>query len=142
VPAPPRAGLIPLRPAASLAGAPPARNCAALAGGLAIGATCNQASPLAAFAIGAAAGAICVVGYTWIQPRLQSVLKIVDTCGVHNLHGLPGLFGGVVAIFLVPGVARAQLGGIVVTVALAFVAGIVAGYVLRATGSKIEAYED
>jgi ammonium transporter Rh len=115
---------------------------AALAGGVAIGATCNQASPLAAFVIGSAAGAICVVGYTWIQPVLQRALKIVDTCGVHNLHGMPGLFGGIVAIFLVPGIAKAQLSGIVVTVALAFIAGTIGGYVIKATGEKIEAYED
>jgi ammonium transporter Rh len=115
---------------------------AALAGGVAIGATCNQAGPLAAFAIGSAAGAICVVGYTWIQPRLQRFLKIVETCGVHNLHGMPGLFGGIVAMFLVPGIAKAQLSGIVVTVVLAFVSGTIAGYLIRATGSKIEAYED
>ena len=115
---------------------------AALAGGVAIGATCNQAGPLTAFAIGSAAGAICVVGYTWIQPKLQGVLKIVDTCGVHNLHGMPGLFGGIVALFLVPGIAKAQISGIVVTVTLAFVSGIIAGYVIRTTGSKVEAYED
>jgi ammonium transporter Rh len=114
---------------------------AALAGGVSIGATCNQVSPLGAFAIGAAAGALCVVGYTWVQPRLQRTLKLVDTCGVHNLHGMPGLFGGLVAAVLVPGCAQAQLAGIIVTVALASVAGVVAGYLIRATGSKVEAYE-
>ena len=115
---------------------------AALAGGVSIGATCNQVSPLAAFAIGAAAGALCVVGYTWVQPRMQRALKLVDTCGVHNLHGMPGLFGGLVAAVLVPSSAQAQLGGIVVTVVLASVAGVVAGYLIKATGSKMEAYED
>jgi ammonium transporter Rh len=115
---------------------------AALAGGVSIGATCNQVSPLVAFAIGAAAGAICVVGYTWVQPKMQRIFKIVDTCGVHNLHGMPGLFGGIVAMFLVPGIAKAQLSGIVVTVVLAFVAGTIAGYVIKATGTKVEPYAD
>ncbi len=115
---------------------------AALAGGISIGATCNQASPLAAFAIGAAAGAICVVGYTWVQPKLQKALKLIDTCGVHNLHGMPGLFGGLVALALVPGIAKAQISGIVITVVLASVTGLVAGYLIKATGEKIEAYED
>ena len=115
---------------------------AALAGGVAIGATCNLANPLTAFVIGAVAGAICVVGYTIIQPALQKLLKSVDTCGVHNLHGMPGLFGGVVAIFVVPGIAKAQLAGIVVTVVLAFVTGTVGGYLIRATGSKAAPYED
>ena len=115
---------------------------AALAGGVSIGATCNVASPGAAFAIGCAAGALCVVGYAIIQPRLQKALKIVDTCGVHNLHGMPGLLGGILAIFIVPGVAKPQIIGIVVTVVLAFVAGTVGGYLIRLTGSKHAPYED
>jgi ammonium transporter Rh len=115
---------------------------AALAGGVAIGATCNLVGPLAAFAIGSAAGALCVIGYVVIQPRLQQALKIVDTCGVHNLHGMPGLFGGLVALLVVPGIAQAQIGGIVVTVALALVSGAIGGYVIKATGAKQLAYED
>jgi ammonium transporter Rh len=115
---------------------------AALAGGVAIGATCNVVSPLAAFGIGAAAGAICVVGYAVIQPKLQQALRIVDTCGVHNLHGMPGLFGGMIAILVVPGIARAQITGIVVTVVLALISGVVSGYLIRATGAKDFAYED
>jgi ammonium transporter Rh len=115
---------------------------AALAGGVAIGATCNYATPLTALIIGSVAGAICVVGYAVIQPRIQNALRIVDTCGVHNLHGMPGLFGGVAAIFVVPNIAKPQLVGIVVTVVLAFVCGTIGGYVIRATGSKDFAYED
>ena len=76
---------------------------AALAGGVAIGATCNIVSAPLAVAIGAAAGALCVFGYTVVQPKLQKVFKIVDTCGVHNLHGMPGLVGGLAAIFVIPG---------------------------------------
>jgi ammonium transporter Rh len=115
---------------------------AALAGGVSIGATCNLVSPLAAFGIGMAAGAICVVGYAIIQPKIQKLTGIVDTCGVHNLHGMPGLFGGVIAIMLVPGIAKAQLVGIVVTVGLAFASGIVGGYLIKITGSKDWVYED
>jgi ammonium transporter Rh len=115
---------------------------AALAGGVAIGATCNQASPLVAFIIGSVAGAICVVGYVVIQPKLQKAFKIIDTCGVHNLHGMPGLFGGFIAILIVPGIARAQLIGIAVTVGLALVSGVIAGFLIRSTGSKDLAYED
>jgi ammonium transporter Rh len=115
---------------------------AALAGGVAIGATCNQAGPLTAFGIGCVAGAICVAGYAIIQPRLQKLLRSVDTCGVHNLHGMPGVFGGVMAVFVVPGIAKAQLTGIVVTLVLAFATGAVGGYLIKATGSKAEPYAD
>jgi ammonium transporter Rh len=115
---------------------------ASLAGGVSVGATCNVVSPLGAFGIGLAAGSLCVFGYVVIQPKLQSALKIVDTCGVHNLHGMPGLFGGLVAAAIVPGVATAQLVGILFTVVFAFACGGVAGFVLKAAGAKRLAYED
>jgi ammonium transporter Rh len=115
---------------------------AALAGGVSVGATCNLVSARGAFAIGLLAGAISVVGYVFVQPRIQSALNIVDTCGVHNLHGMPGLMGGLVAILIVPGIAKAQLIGIAVTVVLALLTGWVSGYVIGATGKKSLAYED
>jgi ammonium transporter Rh len=115
---------------------------AALAGGVAIGAACNVVSAPIAFAIGAVAGALCVFGYAVVQPRLQNIFGIVDTCGVHNLHGMPGLLGGLAAIFVIPGIATAQLVGIACTVALALTGGVISGYILRATGAKQKAYKD
>jgi ammonium transporter Rh len=115
---------------------------ASLAGGVAVGATCNVVSAAGAFQIGALAGALCVVGYVLVQPKLQKVMKVVDTCGVHNLHGMPGLLGGLMAVFVVPGIAKAQLIGIAFTVVLAFVSGTVGGFIIKLTGSKQQAYED
>ena len=115
---------------------------AALAGGVAIGATCNIVPPAVAFGIGALAGALCVVGYVFVQPALLARFKIVDTCGVHNLHGMPGLFGGLIAVLVVPGVATAQLIGIAVTLALAIVCGLVAGALIKVTGTTSLAYDD
>jgi ammonium transporter Rh len=115
---------------------------AALAGGVAIGATCNVVPAPFAFGIGLVAGAVCVIGYAVVQPRLQRVLGIVDTCGVHNLHGMPGLLGGLAVVLVVPAVAGAQLAGIAVTVALALAGGVAGGYVLRLTAAKEFAYED
>jgi len=115
---------------------------ASLAGGVAIGATCNLVTAPVAFGIGLLAGALCVIGYVVIQPGLQSLFKMVDTCGVHNLHGMPGLLGGIIAVFVVPGCAKAQLTGIVVTIILALISGVVSGYIIKATGSKLMTYED
>jgi ammonium transporter Rh len=115
---------------------------AALAGGVAIGATCNIVSPAMAFGIGLLAGTICVFGYVFIQPILESRLKIIDTCGVHNLHGMPGLLGGLIVLWMVPGVAKAQLIGIVVTVALALGCGLLAGILIKITGTTHLAYND
>lgn len=27
---------------------------------------------------------------------MEKTLKIQDTCGIHNLHGMPGVIGGIV----------------------------------------------
>lgn len=115
---------------------------AALAGGVAIGSTCNVVGPTGAFLIGLLAGALSVIGYVFIQPWLEAKLKLVDTCGVHNLHGMPGLLGGLSAIVVVPGVAMVQLTGIGITLAIAITGGLIAGAVIKATGTTEQAYED
>lgn len=115
---------------------------AALAGGVSIGSTCNLVSPTGAFGIGLLAGALSVIGYVFIQPMLESKIKLVDTCGVHNLHGMPGLLGGLMAIIVVPGVAGVQLVGIAMTLGIAVLGGAITGAVIRATGTTEQAYED
>ncbi len=116
---------------------------AALAGGVAIGATCNVVSPGVAFLIGLIAGSISVIGYVAVQPALEKKLKLVDTCGVHNLHGMPGLFGGLIALLVVPNIASsAQLIGIGITLALAMAGGLFVGLLVKITGKEIVAYED
>ena len=115
---------------------------AALAGGVAIGSVCNIVGPVGAFVIGLLGGAISVVGFVFIQPMLESKAKTIDTCGVHNLHGLPGLLGGFSAILVVPGIAVAQLTGIGITLALALSGGVIAGILIRLTGTTKQAYED
>ncbi|WP_350282959.1 ammonium transporter [Nitrosomonas sp.] len=115
---------------------------AALAGGVAIGSVCNIVGPVGAFVIGLLGGAISVVGFVFIQPMLESKAKTIDTCGVHNLHGLPGLLGGFSAILVVPGIAVAQLTGIGITLALALIGGVIAGVLIRLTGTTKQAYED
>jgi ammonium transporter Rh len=115
---------------------------ASLAGGVAVGATCNVLSPVGAFGVGLLAGLICVIGYVFIQPGLQKLLKLTDTCGVHNLHGMPGVLGGIVAVLVVPGIAKAQIIGILFTIVFAFSTGYIGGLLIRLTGSKKTAYED
>jgi|GEM_PF-457007 len=115
---------------------------AALAGGVGIGSVCDVVSPTGAFGIGLLAGTISVLGYVFLQPILESKFKIVDTCGVHNLHGMPGLLGGLSAFLVVPGIAIAQFNGIVITLVIAIVGGLIAGAIIKATGTTREPYED
>jgi len=116
---------------------------ASLAGGVAIGSVCNTASPTEAIIIGVAAGAISTFGFAMIQSRLQKGLKIIDTCGVSNLHGIPGIFGGLVALIVVSGINySAQLTGIALTIVIAVIAGLISGKILQMFGHRKVPYVD
>jgi ammonium transporter Rh len=114
---------------------------ASLAGGVAIGASVVNTTPGWSMLIGAVAGAISVIGYTIVQPRLQKLTGGVDTCGVHNLHGMPGVFGGLVAMALMTSPLW-QLAGIVLTVSFAVTMGIIVGFIVSRMGTKEEPYDD
>ena len=116
---------------------------AALAGGVAIGSTCDIASPLESIIIGIFAGAVSTFGFAILQSKVQKLIKGIDTCGVMNLHGFPGLMGGLSAIVIAEGInTSAQLTGIGITVVVALVAGFVAGKVISLFGRKVVAYDD
>ncbi|NXT91600.1 RHAG protein, partial [Anhinga rufa] len=115
---------------------------ATLAGGVAVG-TCADLSinSFAAMSIGCIAGIISVLGFRFLTPLLESKLNIQDTCGVHNLHGLPGILGGIAGIVvtaitdehkqgahLTPGKQAAALGS---TIGIALVGGALTGAILK-----------
>ncbi|XP_017794123.1 PREDICTED: ammonium transporter Rh type B [Habropoda laboriosa] len=67
-----------------------------LAGGVAIGTAAGMmCQPVGALVVGALAGLLSVLGYKYLTPLIQKRLRIHDTCGVHNLHGMPGVLGGI-----------------------------------------------
>ncbi|KFR13647.1 Ammonium transporter Rh type A, partial [Opisthocomus hoazin] len=115
---------------------------ATLAGGVAVG-TCVDMSihPFAAMCIGSIAGIISVLGFRFLSPLLASKLNIQDTCGIHNLHGLPGILGGIAGIVVTaikdeakqgvrftPGMQAAALGS---SVGIALVGGALTGGILK-----------
>lgn len=116
---------------------------AALAGGVVIGATCDTANHPTAFVLGILAGALSTFGFAVIQPRLQRLLKAIDTCGVTNLHGWPGLLGGLAAVFIVSGISAGnQLAGIGITIGIALAAGYIIGRIISLLGRIREPYDD
>jgi len=116
---------------------------AALAGGVAIGSTCDRATHSMAFIIGVLGGALSTYGFAVIQGKLQGLVKGIDTCGVTNLHGWPGLFGGIAAVFVVSGISMgAQLKGIGIAIVLSLVTGYITGKILAVFGRKTKPYDD
>jgi len=70
---------------------------ATLAGGVSVG----SASDLVvtggtAMAIGSLAGIISAIGFLKLGPFLAEKINLHDTCGVHNLHGMPGVLGAII----------------------------------------------
>lgn len=56
--------------------------------------------PYGALLIGSCAGAISVFGFEYITPYLARKFKLHDTCGVHNLHGMPAILASALSIFM------------------------------------------
>ncbi|NWI95168.1 RHBGB protein, partial [Pitta sordida] len=57
-------------------------------------------TPFGALIAGFLAGLISLLGFRFFTPVLCSRLKIGDTCGVHNTHGLPGILGALLGTLL------------------------------------------
>lgn len=117
---------------------------ATLAGGVAMGTACQlPLEPYGAIILGGLAGLLSCVGYAFLLDILERK-GVHDTCGVNNLHGMPGLLGGLSGV-LMTGVATAttardqhfqhgqgqqwmyQLLGLVVTIVVAIVTGAATG---------------
>merc|ERR1712137_406257 len=112
---------------------------ATLAGGVSIGATANFAmGPGGAVLVGIIAGAISTIGFS--RPLIPSS---IDTCGINSLHGMPGIFGGLVSVvipFIVTNpnsntpmrqLAIAQAAGLFATFGVAILSGAATGLFLR-----------
>lgn len=76
-----------------------------LAGGVVMGVAAGlDMHPSAPIGIGFVTGVISVLGYKYLTPFL-SRFGIQDICGIHNLHGMPGVLGSMVAMWATLGLS-------------------------------------
>jgi len=85
---------------------------ATLAGGVAIGACADLVvQPFGALIVGFTAGAISVWGFDKVSPWLQEKMHVHDTCGVHNLHGMPAVLGAILSCIMAAVATPESYGG-------------------------------
>jgi ammonium transporter Rh len=73
-----------------------------LAGGVAVGSSARlDMTPGGALLLGVIAGVVSVLGFVYVSPVLERKFSTHDTCGVHNLHGLPSVTGGLASAIFV-----------------------------------------
>ncbi|KAJ3442357.1 rh50 isoform b [Anaeramoeba flamelloides] len=138
---------------------------ATLAGGVAVGSAANlYLTPGGAMGVGLFAGMISTIGFNYLTPLLENRTKLHDTCGVHNLHGMPGLIGGAVSAIVtaigshdhslyngafdsifVKGDDQPlhQLSAMFVTLTIALSGGLITGFIIRLlTKNAEDPFED
>jgi ammonium transporter Rh len=137
-----------------------------LAGGVAVGSSARLCmTPVGALGLGFLAGTVSVHGYAYSTPALENCkCRIYDTCGVGNLHGWPSILGGLSSVvfvllssssdsvvdFLVHGTGftqcLAQVAGVLCTVIVAIVSGLVTGMIMKkaagSDGDDVDEYDD
>ncbi|KAL3160519.1 hypothetical protein ABBQ32_010823 [Trebouxia sp. C0010 RCD-2024] len=126
---------------------------ATVAGGVAIGSAANlNFTPAGAVGVGVLAGVLSTAGLRQLTPAMERRFGLRDTCGVHNLHGLPGLLGGIVAAVvswtsygsnkgvMLAGHQQALHQGIaaVLTLTIAIVGGVVAATAVKVLTPKTQ----
>ena len=74
---------------------------AALAGAVAVGSIADLiVTPAGGMIAGAITGSISAVGFAYLSPFVKKHLRLHDTCGVLNLHGIPGVIGALISAIL------------------------------------------
>ena len=140
---------------------------ATLAGGVAVGSSADLViAPWGALLIGLVSGSVSVLGYIYLSPKLEQY-GIYDTCGVNNLHGIPGIIGGlggfisaiiaddnlygdnIALIFPARAHGRTalkqglyQLAALVTTLAISIFGGLITGFIIKYLPDVEEYFED
>lgn len=74
---------------------------ASLAGGVAVGSSADLiVQPAGAMIAGFIVGTISAFGFAFLSAFLKEHLRLHDTCGVINLHGIPGVIGALISAII------------------------------------------
>lgn len=69
-----------------------------MAGGVIIGASSGIfTNSGASLIVGAFGGIVSSLGFSYLQDVIRNKFGVYDTAGVHNLHGIPGILGGIIS---------------------------------------------
>lgn len=111
---------------------------AMLAGNVASSSTLGLAnvSPWMSLLIGALAGVICTLSFTYLHGWLCEKLGALDVMGVHNLHGVGGWISLITGAIAIGSVINIVAG--VLTLALGLAAGLITGLILKATRGDMQ----
>jgi len=123
---------------------------ATLAGGVSIGILAGTPLTAAgAILVGSCAGALSTFGFNVISPFLYEKIHLHDTCGIHNLHGMPSLMGALISVALpniVPGVSsfapKVQSAAIIHTLVVSIFTGLLTGWVMSFFDDGVEMASD
>nr|XP_039259428.1 ammonium transporter Rh type B-like isoform X1 [Styela clava] len=138
---------------------------ATLAGGVIMGASADlMIQPFGSLIAGMVAATVSTLGYKYLQPILTEKAKIHDTCGVNNLHGMPGILGAVLSAIVCAAATREtyeksydelfpdsrsgttqggyQIAALVVALAIALVGGTLTGFLLKMLPGLFDALDE
>jgi ammonium transporter Rh len=74
---------------------------ASLAGGVSVGSAADIiVMPFGSMLAGFVTGIISSLGFAYLSKYLRKTISLHDTCGVLNLHGMPGIIGGIVSVIV------------------------------------------
>ena len=74
---------------------------ASVSGGVAVGSAADIIiAPHGAMIAGFIAGCISACGFAFLSPFVKKHLVLHDTCGVFNLHAIPGVVGALISAII------------------------------------------
>lgn len=60
---------------------------------------------------GLIAGIVSTLGFRKLSGYLSNKFGLSDTCGIHNLHGIPGVLGAIISAMVISTVTEENFGG-------------------------------